>query len=284
MPPLVTVYIPTRNRVASLGRAIDSVLAQSLSDLEVIIVDDASSDDTVELLKEYAARDTRVSWISNDQNRGACYSRNAAIKAARGTFVTGLDDDDEFSPDHLAALEAYWRQRRTDPQFSGVVYPLAVCRDERGLRRVNRPPRVEADSLFDNNFVGGAVFAPRQVYVDAGLFDEDMPAWQDLEFYYRMLRKYGPAECAGCATYVIDNTPRSDRISRGGGERIREACRLMYEKHGEGNGRRMQRLLLNHVFGDFYEITPSVRDLFHFVRLGWWPWGIRTLVSRMRRR
>src|SRR5690606_27836296 len=96
---LVTIYIPTYNRCHLLQRAVDSVLSQTHTDLEIIIVDDGSTDGTHDWLAQLAQQEPRVRYILKPENSGACVSRNIAIEQARGEFVTGLDDDDHFAPD-----------------------------------------------------------------------------------------------------------------------------------------------------------------------------------------
>src|SRR5512144_610930 len=103
----VSVYLPTRNRAASLQRAVDSVLAQTHADFELIVVDDGSSDGTRQCLEDAQRSDARVRAIHHAVSRGAPASRNAAIAAARGEWLTGLDDDDEFLPRRLELLLAH---------------------------------------------------------------------------------------------------------------------------------------------------------------------------------
>ncbi len=100
--PLVSVYVPTYNRIELLKRALTSVLSQSYQNIEVIIVDDKSSDGTQEFLTGMAKQDNRVKPILKEQNSGACISRNLAIESAEGEFITGLDDDDYFLPGRIA--------------------------------------------------------------------------------------------------------------------------------------------------------------------------------------
>ena len=92
--PKVTVYLPTRNRATLLGEAVESVLAQDFCDFELIIVDDASRDATSDVAAGFAQRDPRVRCIRQPAPLGAPAARNRAIAAARGAFLTAIDDDD----------------------------------------------------------------------------------------------------------------------------------------------------------------------------------------------
>lgn len=106
--PLVSVVVPTRDRVAMLMRAIDSVLAQTCGDFEVIVVDDASSDETLQRLAAHP--DPRIRSLPSVAAGGAPRARNRGIAAARGRYVAFLDDDDEWLPHKLERqLEAFAR-------------------------------------------------------------------------------------------------------------------------------------------------------------------------------
>ncbi|MBU1710567.1 MAG: glycosyltransferase, partial [Proteobacteria bacterium] len=92
MKPAVSIIIPTYNRSAFLQEAIDSVLAQSYSPYEIIVVDDGSADDTPEVVKAY---ESKVRYIRRE-NSGPAAARNTGIKAARSDYIAFLDDDDRF--------------------------------------------------------------------------------------------------------------------------------------------------------------------------------------------
>ncbi len=100
--PLVSVVMPTYNRRALLEAAIDSVTAQTMSDFELLVVDDASTDDTGEFLARRAAADVRIRVLRMPVNSGCNAARNSAMRAARGRYLAFLDDDDLFLPEHLA--------------------------------------------------------------------------------------------------------------------------------------------------------------------------------------
>ncbi len=114
--PLVTIIITTYNRCKLLPRALKSAINQTYSNIEIIVVDDASNDYTTQIVQEYLLNDTRIKYIKNENRSGANMSRNKAILAAKGTFIAGLDDDDEFLPDRIRLLV-----KNYDPSYAFVT-------------------------------------------------------------------------------------------------------------------------------------------------------------------
>ncbi|MCE9814624.1 glycosyltransferase family 2 protein, partial [Raoultella ornithinolytica] len=104
----VSVYITTYNRCDRLFRAINSVIKQTYNDFEILVCDDASTDNTETMMTELVKHDNRVRYFRNSTNMGACYSRNVGINNATGKFITGLDDDDEFTDDRLNLFINKW--------------------------------------------------------------------------------------------------------------------------------------------------------------------------------
>ena len=104
--PRVSVIVPAYNAAGFLKRALHSALAQTMPDLELIVVDDASSDATLALAREVAARDPRVQVLHNERNRGMYPTYNRAIDAARGEWIAALDADDVWLPERLERMLA----------------------------------------------------------------------------------------------------------------------------------------------------------------------------------
>jgi glycosyltransferase involved in cell wall biosynthesis len=98
---LVSVVIPTRNRSQCIDSAILSVLAQTYTDLEVLVVDDGSTDNTAQVVEEYARKDARIRLIQHSHGKGAQAARNTGIHAAQGQWIAFLDSDDQWLPDSL---------------------------------------------------------------------------------------------------------------------------------------------------------------------------------------
>jgi succinoglycan biosynthesis protein ExoO len=110
--PKVSVIIPAYNTEAYIGEAIKSALEQTLHDIEVIVVDDASSDKTVEIAKSFI--DKRLKVIVNQQNVGAAAARNRALRAAQGEWIAVLDSDDWYAPERLEKLVSLADEKNAD--------------------------------------------------------------------------------------------------------------------------------------------------------------------------
>jgi glycosyltransferase involved in cell wall biosynthesis len=257
---LVSVYIPTRNRRVLVERAVRSVLEQDHTDLELFVVNDASTDDTEEVLGRLSASDPRLTVFTNTEAKGAPAARNRAITAARGEFVTGLDDDDYVGPSHLSNFVTAWKHYESQGVKPSCLYPEVVWMQAGRQKFVSSKPKtvVYAD-LFTHNVIGNQVFAPRAHFIDVGLFDEQLPAWQDLDLFIRILRKYGAAHLAPAATYFYDDDERADRISAKG-ERIRKASVRIAAKHADLDPRLLLSLHMQ-MFSGFYDIPPTLADI-----------------------
>ena len=102
MKPLVSVVIPTWNRAGLIVRAINSVLSQTYSNWELIIVDDGSTDNTDEVVKKFQENDTRIRFIKHEKNSGGnSVPKNIGIKNAAGEYIAFLDSDDEYLPEKM---------------------------------------------------------------------------------------------------------------------------------------------------------------------------------------
>jgi GT2 family glycosyltransferase len=187
--PLVSVVIPTYNRATMVERAVRSALAQDYEALEVVVVDDGSSDDTAARLAVFG---DRVRLVCHPVNRGASAARNTGIEAARGEYVALLDSDDLWAPDKTRRQLQFMAERGLDMSCTGFrsVYG-------QGLPPVSKPrPYTERMGLEDLAWgiyvaPGTTLIARRDVLVGIGGYDTSLPRLEDWELLLRAVRATG---------------------------------------------------------------------------------------------
>jgi glycosyltransferase involved in cell wall biosynthesis len=196
--PVVSVVIPAYNAAWCVGKAIDSVLAQDFSDLEIIVVNDGSSDDTASVLSRYAA----PVRVVHQPNGGLSNARNAGIGEARGEFIAFLDADDWWLPGKLSQQIALMRAR---PQL-GFSSTAARVEDPAG-QVINLWACAEWQDtflahLFQSNAdvagSGSAVIVRRTLFQQTGGFDPSLRSLEDIDMWMRL---------AAVADYACIETP-----------------------------------------------------------------------------
>ncbi|AIO39542.1 glycosyl transferases group 1 family protein [Burkholderia cenocepacia] len=227
--PLVTVYIPTRNRLSLLRRAVESVLAQTYPHIELIVADDGSTDGSREYLDELS-RAGRLRMIALPTAMGACVARNMALSASTGDFITGLDDDDYFLPERVATFVEHWlRIDTTREPVAGLFHPARMLKPD-GEMVLFSSAKVTPDELKRQNKVGNNVFAPRAHYFGAGMFDPAMPCWQDWDLWARMSERFGVFLGGDRPTYVWDQSTPTGHITGRPEFQVRYAFSLFSHK------------------------------------------------------
>lgn len=192
MKPTISVVIPTYNRSHFIKRAVHSALAQTYQDLEVIVVDDHSTDDTVKEVTDLSSGDDRVRYLHHSVNRGAQAARNTGIRAAQGQYIAFLDSDDEWLP-HKLEKQVQFITR--GPEELGVVY----C-GYRIVRAGNFPPKDECFNLQGNiyhHLLSGYGLGPTSILLvkkkaleAINLFDESVLAYQEWDTSIRLAKYY----------------------------------------------------------------------------------------------
>ncbi|NYE62156.1 glycosyltransferase involved in cell wall biosynthesis [Duganella sp. 1224] len=230
MAPLVTIFIPTKNRLPLLRRAVHSILGQTVRNLELIVVSDGATDGTPEFVDSVRG-DIPVRLIHNEQSRGACAARNQALEMASGEFVTGLDDDDFFMPHRIERFQQHWARLEQDGTRFSCLFDTCIVDDGRRVYVNNPSPIVDSAMLRRGNAIGNQVYTRRSDLIAAGMYDPQMPAWQDWETWVRLVDRGGPAINIRSNTYFMDVSHEFERITARSGDKIHQAARLFYQKH-----------------------------------------------------
>ncbi len=190
--PLASIIVPTFNRAKFLPRCIHSILNQTYTNFELIIVDDGSTDNTRDVVTSFD--DKRIRYLAQDKNRGAAYARNVGIRAAYGIYIGFQDSDDEWFPNNL---EKKITAIINSPASVGVVYSKFIKIGKDKKRTVWPPEWIKKldgnlhKELLRGNFITGqAVLIKREVFDAVGLYEESLPGFQEWELWLRIAKKY----------------------------------------------------------------------------------------------
>jgi glycosyltransferase involved in cell wall biosynthesis len=191
----VTVIIPLYNGAWCIERALHSVLRQTRAADEIVVVDDGSSDDGLSLARRIAGDDPRFVFLSQ-KNAGQSAARNAAARAAKGTLLAFLDQDDWWYPDHLEKLEGPFLIPRYDPlgwSYSDLdefdAEGRLVTRRMLSQMAAGHPKRSLAQCLRENMFVvPSATLLNRDAFHAVGGFDGQLTGYEDDDLFLRMFR------------------------------------------------------------------------------------------------
>lgn len=232
----VSIYITTFNRLDLLKRSLDSVCKQTYKNIEIIVVDDCSTDGTQEFLKEIAKGDERIKFFLKEKNGGACESRNIAIQNARGEYITGLDDDDYFLPNRIENFVSNLSKAKNSVLlFDNPIIKLddkPIITKKRKIMNTLKPKEIRAKDLIFSNYIGNQVFIKTDILKKFGGFDKNMPMWQDIECWYNILVNTGGYGLSlNSYTYVVDLSHEMDRISNFKIEKGKKAFRCFSKKH-----------------------------------------------------
>lgn len=220
---MISVIIPVYNRENTVRQAIESVLMQTVRDIEVIVVDDGSTDASEKVIKSIL--DKRLRYVKQE-NSGACIARNKGIKIAKGQYIAFHDSDD------------IWHKRKLEKQieiFKKYNPDVVFCKlnqiRNNGLV-IQMPQKVKEGFLnpIVNLFgIGTQTIIAKKEVLQEFTFDSSLPRFQEFELLYRISQKYS-IYCLneGLVDYYIGD----DSISRNP-ERLYQACEIISNKHPE---------------------------------------------------
>jgi glycosyltransferase involved in cell wall biosynthesis len=185
--PMVTVIIPTHNRSLDLKRALQSVLQQQFTDFEVLVMDDASTENLEAVIEPL--NDERIQLHRNEQKTNANVMRNKGIQLARGAYVALLDSDDEWLPDHLMKKTDLMTRENVDGIYGSSFI-------DNGVRRFYRVSRSMHENEHPINYLLGSGFSQTSSWVlktsaakNIG-FDETLHRHQDYDFFIRFAQAH----------------------------------------------------------------------------------------------
>ena len=210
---IVSIVLPTHKRPNFLRKAIESALFQNYKDIELLIINDASSDETSEIIAQYAKTDGRITEIKNEKQLGLARSLNRGIQQAKGLYIARLDDDDFWSD--ARKLEKQVKFLETHPEYI-LVGAGQIRIDEKGNERIRylfpeTDEQIRKVILLNNPFAHTSVLFRKNAWKNAGGYDENLDFSEDWDLWMRfgkIGKLYNLQEYV--VTYLQSNQNRSN--------------------------------------------------------------------------
>lgn len=223
--PLVSVIMPAYNAERFIEEAISSVIAQTVADWELIVIDDCSTDGTQEIIADFARRDNRVLLVVNEQNMGVARTRNRGLELCRGRYVALLDSDDYWEPLFLEKMIA-----RAEETAADIIYCSYALVDESGNKVCNDfivPPA----TTFEESIIRSVITCSTVLITGELAKNNRFPTnmyHEDIALWFQILRNGGTAR--GVPQVLAAYRQRKNSRSA---DKLISACRRwpIYRKH-----------------------------------------------------
>ena len=223
--PLVSVIMPAYNAQDYIAEAIRSVMAQTVTDWELLVIDDGSADDTCRIVSELACSDSRIRLLVNEENLGAAGTRNRGLELSRGEYVALLDSDDYWKPQLLSKMMDCARQTQAD-----IIYCSYAIVDEQGEKLCNDfivPERTDFQQSMIRSVITCSTVLLTKKIAENQRFPVDM-YHEDIALWFRLLRD--GVQARGVPEVLAAYRQRSDSRSA---NKLKSACRrwTIYRKY-----------------------------------------------------
>lgn len=225
----IAVVIPTRNRVAKLKQAVESVFNSTFTNLEVVVVDDSTEIEQDRDFETYF-KSRGIKYLRSGGNRGGGYCRNLGIDATKSEYIAFLDDDDRWEAEKLQKQINLMKEKKGLICYTGV----SIRKDRsKSFRNTFHYPRYNDHykSIMAYNFIGttSSVMVTRKILEEIGGFDINLPALQDYDLYIRILKRTSALWINQPLTIYNDNDS-PDKVSSST-EYYKQAALYLKEKY-----------------------------------------------------
>ena len=194
--PLISIIITTFNRCELLKRSLKSVFQQTFQDYELIVVNDGSTDNTINFLE--TIEDKRFTYVTFSENLGGNIARNEGVKRSKGIYCAFLDDDDSWVPQKLEKQIEILKNKEIDLCYTGI---RRITNNKKVFRYIYHKPKFSDfhKSIMNDAFIGSisSVVVKKELINKVEGFDPNLPALQDWDIFIRLA-------IAGCRIYGID--------------------------------------------------------------------------------
>lgn len=190
---LVSVNITTYNRANLLIRCLNSILKQSYQNIEIIIVDDCSVDNTKEIVRAYQKKDSRIKYFRHNLNKGNASSRNTALENCNGFYISFMDDDDEWIDNDKIKKQVKIFENSHDKYLAIICSGIMrVDKNENEIIEYAKKPKdLKLQVLLGGLIHNSTAMVKKEIIEKVGGFDINMPRGVDSDFFRRVIVKYG---------------------------------------------------------------------------------------------
>ena len=253
MQGMVSVIIPNYNSEKYIGETIESVLSQTYSNWELIIVDDCSTDASVTVIENYIKQDDRIRLFRNEKNRGAAYTRNVGLQQAQGKWVAFLDSDDLWTPEKLEKQVAFMKENGY--AFSYTDYTRVDENSQSRKELIVGPNVVGKRKLFRYNYLGCLTVMYDREYMGLLQVKEEIANGRnDYALWLKAVRK---AKCYRLAQPLAKYRVREASLSHGSLKKLFKYQYQLFRVSEEMNPiRATYHVCINLLFG-------ATKKLFH---------------------
>ncbi len=305
--PLVSVIVPTYNRADLISYTLDSAIKQSYKNLEIIVIDDGSVDNTEEVVK--AIGDPRICYICHPSNRGGSAARNTGIEVARGEYIAFLDSDDLWAPEKIE-LQLALIQRHLHPQkvvsytqrlvsFTRITNYTQLAITSESLRVVPEKGKGEAEAIAEYLFCSDGEIQTSTMMMHRSLgfatrFTPDLKKHQDWDFCFRLEANGAIFTFIKKPLVIWNADSRKDRVSQISDYRISESWIREYQSSISPRAttgfmfKQVLPLLLTSGKKLYAEkiildaLSHRLISIQNFIMLTLWTWGIRNIRKRLK--
>lgn len=223
---MISVVIPTYNRGYIIKRSIDSILNQTYQNIEIIVVDDNSQDNTEEVIT--ALNDKRIKYIKLEENKGACYCRNLGVRNSNGKYIAFQDSDDVWRNNKLENQKAFLEKNNLD-----VVGCKMEISSEGSNSKTIFPSNINIknDNIYIKNYISTQLlFGKKECFIEEE-FDEKLLRFQDWELVIRLVEKFNVEILDEILVdaYIQDNSITKDPI------KAIESLKIFMQKHAKND-------------------------------------------------
>ena len=235
--PLLSVLMPVFNSERFVAEAIESILNQSFKDFEFLILDDASTDKSIEIVKDFEKKDPRIKVFQNEKNLGVVESRNKLINLSKGKYIAWLDSDD-------IALENRFEEEirflEEHPEI-GMVGADAIIIDENGRKTgewlfETEPQKLKIALFFHSPFLSSSVMIRRSC-LPIELYDPKFPVAEDFDLYSKISEHF---DVANISEFLVKYRINSKGLSKSNTEKMEHLSVQVIKEHAERLGIKLE--------------------------------------------